>query len=82
MPDVGNPPNITWRVEAAEHIFGDDRPFAQCHASTLIELPNGEFLAAWFGGTKGKHPVQWPSGSCMGVFDFWNLFRHRLLRRS
>ncbi|MGA2265220.1 MAG: sialidase family protein [Phycisphaerae bacterium] len=45
----------TWRVEAAEPIFGEGQPFAQCHASTLVELPGDMFLAAWFGGTHEKH---------------------------
>ena len=35
-----------------EHIFDDDRPFAQCHASTLVQLRNNRILAAWFGGTR------------------------------
>ena len=26
-------------------------PFAQCHASTVVELSNGDWMAAWFGGT-------------------------------
>ncbi len=26
--------------------------FPECHASTILHLPNGEFLAAWFGGKK------------------------------
>ncbi|GAB3424930.1 exo-alpha-sialidase [Flindersiella endophytica] len=30
----------------------DDPRFAQCHASTLLPLPGGDFLAAWFGGTE------------------------------
>ena len=38
-----------------EHIFGDDRPFAQCHASTLVQLPNNRFLASWFGGSREGH---------------------------
>lgn len=38
------------------HLFGDDRPFAQCHASTLAQLPGGRFVAAWFGGTHEKNP--------------------------
>lgn len=37
---------------APEHVFGDDRPFAQCHAATLVATPGGGFLAAWFGGTR------------------------------
>jgi predicted neuraminidase len=37
-------------------IFGDDRPFAQCHASTLVRLDDGQFLVAWFGGTEEKNP--------------------------
>ena len=39
-----------------EFVFGDDRPFAQCHASTLVRLDDGQFLVAWFGGTEEKDP--------------------------
>lgn len=39
-----------------EHIFEENRPFPQCHASTLIELDNGGFLAAWFAGTHENNP--------------------------
>ncbi len=38
-----------------EHAFQDQRPFAQCHASTLISLPNGKFLLAFFAGTHESH---------------------------
>ena len=38
-----------------EHVFGDHRPFAQCHASTLVSLPDGGILVAWFGGTHEAH---------------------------
>ena len=38
-----------------EFIFGDDHVFKQCHASTVLHLNNGEFLAAWFGGTMEKN---------------------------
>jgi predicted neuraminidase len=27
-------------------------PFASCHASTIVELSDGELIAAWFGGTQ------------------------------
>ena len=33
-------------------------PFPQCHASTVVELTNGDWLAAWFGGAgEGKPDV-------------------------
>lgn len=43
------------RVLAREHAVGDDRPFAQCHAPTLVADPDGRVLAAWFGGTREGH---------------------------
>ncbi len=44
----------TATLPVRDFLFGDDRPFPECHASTLIKLNDGEFLAAWFGGTKEK----------------------------
>ncbi|MBX3051128.1 MAG: exo-alpha-sialidase [Caldilineaceae bacterium] len=35
-----------------EHIFSDERPFASCHASSLIERDDGGFLVVWFGGSR------------------------------
>lgn len=35
-----------------EFVFGEGVPFAECHASTVLRLDNGDLLAAWFGGTK------------------------------
>lgn len=40
---------------AKDFVFGDDRPFAQCHASTVLRTEEGKFLVAWFGGTYEKH---------------------------
>ena len=39
-----------------DFVFGEKRAFAQCHASTLIRLKDGQFLVAWFGGTEEKNP--------------------------
>ena len=38
-----------------EFVFGDDIPFPESHASTLIKLDGGQFIIAWFGGTKEKN---------------------------
>lgn len=35
--------------------FGDARPFAQCHAATLVETGEGAFLVAFFAGTYEGH---------------------------
>ncbi|HSB60483.1 MAG TPA: sialidase family protein [Vicinamibacteria bacterium] len=39
---------------SAEFVF-ESAPFAQCHASTLVES-GGRLVAAWFGGTREGHP--------------------------
>jgi predicted neuraminidase len=42
-------------VVSHEFVFDKNQPFAQCHASTVLNIPNGSFLVAWFGGTHEKH---------------------------
>ncbi len=37
-----------------EFIF-EKAPYAQCHASTIVETPHG-LVAAWFGGTRERDP--------------------------
>ncbi|MGB3589158.1 MAG: sialidase family protein [Tunicatimonas sp.] len=37
-----------------DFIFGDEQPFPQCHASTVLRRSDGQFLVAWFGGTEEK----------------------------
>lgn len=39
-----------------EFIMEEDREFDSAHASTLVELKNGNILAAWFGGSWEKGP--------------------------
>ncbi len=34
----------------------DTAPFPQCHASTIVQTADGPLVAAWFGGTREKHP--------------------------
>lgn len=40
---------------AHEHVFGEQRPFKQGHASTLVRTNDHRYLVAWFGGTHEKH---------------------------
>jgi len=40
-----------WRIVRSELIV-TDAPFAQCHASTLVELTKDRLMAAWFGGSR------------------------------
>ncbi|MDF2723245.1 MAG: hypothetical protein K0Q59_2920 [Paenibacillus sp.] len=39
-------------VKLHEYVFTDGVPFESCHASTLIALPDGQVVAAWFAGTR------------------------------
>ena len=41
-------------IVSSEFIF-ETAPFPQCHASTIAETSQG-LVAAWFGGTREKHP--------------------------
>ena len=45
----------TLAAARAEDIF-TTAPFASCHASTVIELANGDLMSAWFGGTAEGNP--------------------------
>ena len=40
----------------SEFVFDpENAPTPQCHSSTLVELPDGELAASWFGGTREPH---------------------------
>jgi hypothetical protein len=36
--------------------LNETAPYPECHASTIVELAPGSLGAAWFGGTKERHP--------------------------
>ena len=44
-----------YRIVASGFINGD-APYPQCHASTIVETATGEYVAAWFGGTRERAP--------------------------
>jgi predicted neuraminidase len=46
--------NVASSLPVSDFIFGDDKPFPQCHASNLLRLEDGNFLVVWFGGTREK----------------------------
>lgn len=48
--ELSEQPSVVLR----EFMF-ETAPFAQCHASTIVET-QGTLVAAWFGGTEEKHP--------------------------
>lgn len=60
----------SWKQSQAAVIF-DKAPFAQCHASTIVEYAPGKFMSAWFGGAhEGNKDVQiWASTSIKGVWS-------------
>ncbi len=51
-----------WK-KVKEELIATNPPFQQCHASTIVELPHGRLMAAWFGGSRegGKDVTIWTS---------------------
>jgi predicted neuraminidase len=50
--------DVRLQCELAESIF-EEAPSGQCHASTIVDLPNGDLLAAWFAGKReGDNSVE------------------------
>lgn len=52
--DTSNKAEIANDLVVKEFLFGDDEPYPECHASTVLHLEGDNYLAAWFGGTKEK----------------------------
>lgn len=46
--------NVSLQIESDIFIFGEERPFAQCHASSIESLGDGNYMIAWFAGTREK----------------------------
>jgi predicted neuraminidase len=55
------------KTELTEFVF-EAVPFRECHASSIVDLPNGDLLAAWFGGKhEGDNSVEiWLSRKPVG----------------
>lgn len=53
-----------------EFVF-ETAPFRSCHASTILELRNGDLLSAWFGGTDEGNPdvAIWSSRRSNGAWS-------------
>ncbi len=39
-----------------QEFLNESAPYPECHASTIVETTSGALAAAWFGGTKERHP--------------------------
>ncbi len=54
-----------------ELILKEPKPFKECHASTVLELDNGSFLSAWFGGSRegGNDVAIWGAERAGGAWS-------------
>jgi len=61
---------IAGAAPSSEFIF-TQAPFVSCHASTVVELRNGDLLSAWFGGSKeaARDVAIWSSRRSGGVWS-------------
>ena len=53
-PQAAQSSQSTNSLPTKDFIFGDEQPFPQCHASTVLRCHDGKFLVSWFGGTREK----------------------------
>ncbi|MCR8635695.1 sialidase family protein [Paenibacillus radicis (ex Xue et al. 2023)] len=59
------------REQVKQFLFEEERPFNNCHASTVIAWPNGDLLVSYFAGTKEGNPdvAIWCSKRTDGVWS-------------
>jgi predicted neuraminidase len=55
LPTILTLCTLTLRAQTGEFI-ADPMPTPSCHASTVVALPGGDLMAAWFGGTAESKP--------------------------
>ena len=61
------------KAEVNEFIF-EKAPFRECHASTIVELPNGDLLAAWFGGQEeGRQTAAQKAVTQVGALEIFQV---------
>ena len=53
---VVDPQPLLDQGAVAEFVFEDDRPFKQCHASSIVQTASGDLIAVWFAGTRESDP--------------------------
>lgn len=47
---------LAFQSTAQDEFIFEKAPFVSCHASTIVELRNGDLMAAWFGGSAEGNP--------------------------
>lgn len=54
-----------------EFIIGEEKGFDSSHASTLVQMSDGNILAAWFGGSweKGSDVAIWIARRIQGLWE-------------
>ncbi|MFP6615695.1 MAG: sialidase family protein [Candidatus Hydrogenedentota bacterium] len=55
-PQIIDPEFLLEKGATVDFIFGEERPFRSCHASTVVETANGDILCAFFAGSGEKNP--------------------------
>lgn len=61
-------PTKDGKIVTDEFLY-EESGFPECHSSTIVELPNGDLVSAYFGGTKERNPdcVIWVSRKPKGA---------------